>query len=194
MKQTKKLAELALLATIALTVFIVELRIPNPFPISGVKLELANIVTVIMVYRYRARETAMVLLVRILLGAVFAGNLMALLYSFSGGCLCLAGMLVLRHVIPERTLWFSSVLGAVLHNIGQLSVAALVTRTAAVAAYFPILLVSGCLAGAFTGLCAQSALAALGRTGAFPWLRSPTSKEKQKLAQYSKEYWKDEEL
>ena len=108
----------------------------------------------------------MVLLVRILLGAVFSGNLMALLYSFSGGCLCLAGMLALRHVIPERTLWFSSMLGAVLHNIGQLSAAMLVTRTAAVFAYFPLLLVSGCLAGAFTGLCAQGALATLRRTGA----------------------------
>ena len=180
MKQTKKLTELALLATIALTIFIVELRIPNPFPISGVKLGLANIVTVFMAYRYRAQETAMVLLVRILLGAVFSGNLMALLYSFSGGCLCLAGMLALRHVIPERALWFSSMLGAVLHNIGQLSAAMLVTRTAAVFAYFPLLLVSGCLAGAFTGLCAQGALATLRRTGALKSLAISTAKEERK--------------
>lgn len=55
--KAKKITELALLSTIALTIFIVELRIPNPIPIPGVKLGLANIITVYAVYRYSAKET-----------------------------------------------------------------------------------------------------------------------------------------
>lgn len=153
--KTKKLTELALLATIALTIFLVELRIPNPVPISGVKLGLANIVTVYAVYHYRPGEVLLLVLTRIILGAVFSGNLMALLYSLSGGLLCLAGVLLLCRVIPEELLWTVSILGAVLHNIGQIGAAILVTGTPGVVAYLPLLLVSGCCAGAFTGLCAQ---------------------------------------
>ena len=64
-------------------------------------------------------------------------------------------MLLLRKVIEEKYIWLSSVMGAVLHNIGQLTAAVLVTQTPGVFAYLPFLLVSGCLAGAFTGICAQ---------------------------------------
>ena len=159
--RTKRLTELALLATIALTIFTIELRIPNPFPIPGIKLGLANIVTVYALYHYRAGEVLMVLLTRIFLGALFAGSMMSLLYSLAGGMFCLAGMLLLRQVIPEQGIWFASVIGAVLHNAGQIAVAVLVTRTVGVIAYFPVLLVSGCLAGLFTGLCAQTAIRGL---------------------------------
>lgn len=159
--RTKRLTELALLATIALTIFTIELRIPNPFPIPGIKLGLANIITVYALYHYRAGEVLVVLLTRILLGALFAGSMMSLFYSLAGGMLCLAGMLLLRHVIPEQGIWFASVIGAILHNAGQIAVAVLVTGTVGVVAYFPILLVSGCLAGLFTGLCAQTAIRGL---------------------------------
>ena len=146
---------MALLATIALTIFMVERQIPNPIPIPGVKLGLANIVTVYAVYRYRPREVFLLVMTRIILGAVFGGNMMALMYSAAGGLLCLAGMIPLHHLIPERTLWISSILGAVLHNIGQITVAVLVAGSPGILMYFPFLLISGCCAGAFTGLCAQ---------------------------------------
>lgn len=95
--KTRKLTELALLATIALTIFLVELRIPNPIPIPGVKLGLANIVTVYAVYRYRPGEVLLLVMTRILLGAILGGNLMSLLYSMAGGLLCLTGMIPLHH-------------------------------------------------------------------------------------------------
>jgi len=151
----KKLTEIALLATIALIIFVVELRIPNPIPIPGVKLGLANIITVYAVYHYRAREVLPLVLTRIVLGAIFGGNLMALMYSLAGGLLCLTGMLLLRKAISEKYIWICSILGAVLHNIGQISVAIVITGTPAIIAYLPFLLVSGCIAGAFTGMCAQ---------------------------------------
>ena len=64
-------------------------------------------------------------------------------------------MLLLKRIIDEKHLWMASVLGAVLHNTGQMAAALIVTRTPQLIAYYPFLLVSGCLAGAFTGLCAQ---------------------------------------
>ena len=151
----KRLARLAMLTAAALIIFIVELQIPNPFPIPGIKLGLANIVTVYAVYRYRAAEVAMLVAVRITLGSVFSGNVMALLYSACGSLFCLAGMLLLRRAIDEKHLWLSSVCGALLHNTGQMAAALLVTQTPSLLLYFPFLAVSGSLAGLFTGLCAQ---------------------------------------
>ena len=143
-----------MLTGIALIIFIIELQIPNPFPIPGIKLGLANIITVYALYNYRAGEVMMIVFSRIFLAAVFGGNMMALLYSFSGSVLCLAGMLILKRIIDEKHIWIASVFGAVLHNIGQIAVAAAIMGFG-VFAYLPFLLVSGCLAGAFTGGCAQ---------------------------------------
>lgn len=151
----RRLTELALLSSVALIIFVIELRIPNPFPIPGVKLGLANIVTVYAVFRYRPSETAMIVTVRLLLGAMFSGNPSALLYSAAGAVCCLLGMLALRHILPEKQIWLCSVIGAMLHNIGQITAAVILMRSPGVIAYLPLLLVTGSLAGAFTGLCAQ---------------------------------------
>ena len=151
----RRMTELALLSAVALIIFVIELRIPNPFPLPGVKLGLANIVTVYAVFRYRPSETAMIVTVRLLLGAIFSGNPSALLYSAAGAVCCLLGMLALRKILPEKQIWLCSVIGAMLHNIGQITAAVMIMRSFGVAAYLPLLLVTGSLAGSFTGLCAQ---------------------------------------
>ena len=114
----KKLTELAVLTAAALIIFIIELQIPNPFPVPGIKLGLANIITVYAVYHYKPYETAMIVAVRLLLGSIFSGNVSALIYSASGSFLCLLGMLLLKRMIDERHIWLSSVFGAVMHNTG----------------------------------------------------------------------------
>ncbi len=154
-ERVRRLTELAVLTAVALIIFIVELQIPNPFPIPGIKLGLANIITVYAVYHYRAYEVAALVTVRLLLGSIFTGNLTALIYSAAGAYLCLVGMLLLRRWIDEKHLWMASVFGAVLHNTGQMAAALLMLQTPQILAYYPFLLLSGCLAGAFTGLCAQ---------------------------------------
>lgn len=143
------------MTALALIIFVIELQIPNPVPIPGVKLGLANIITVFAVYHYRAGEVFCLVIARILLGSFFSGNMMALMYSMAGGILCLVGMLGLKRILAERAIWICSVFGAVLHNIGQIAVACLVGGLGLLA-YFPFLLVSGCIAGAFTGGCAQA--------------------------------------
>jgi heptaprenyl diphosphate synthase len=153
--RANKLTGLALLTAASLIIFIVELQIPNPFPIPGIKLGLANIITVYAVYRYRPHEVAMIVAARLLLGSIFTGNFLSLVYSAAGAFLCLAGMLLLKRLIDEKRLWMASVLGAFLHNTGQMAAALLIMRTPQLLLYYPFLIVSGCLAGLFTGLAAQ---------------------------------------
>ena len=151
----KRLATLGLLTALALILFFVELQIPNPFPVPGIKIGLANIVTIYVVYRYSAGEAVMLTAVRITLGSVFSGNVMALFYSACGSFLCLIGTIFLKRIIDKKHLWLTSVFGALLHNTGQMAAALLVTQTPSLIVYYPFLIISGCLAGAFTGLCAQ---------------------------------------
>lgn len=153
--KTKRLAELSMLTGLALIIFIVELRFPDILPVPGVKLGLANIITVYAMYKYSASEVSLLVLARVLLGALFSSNLSALIYSLSGAAFCLAGMLLLRQIIPVRWLWLCSIMGAMLHNTGQIAAAIVIMGSFAVIAYYPILIVSGCIAGAFTGICAQ---------------------------------------
>ncbi len=153
---SKKLTQLSLLTAVSLIIFIIESRIPNLAPVPGMKLGLANIITVYAVYRFRPAESAMIVFVRIILGSVFAGNVSAMLYSIAGAVMCLAGMLLIKKIIPERYMVISSVAGAVFHNTGQIIAAALIMRTTTVVVYYPFLIVSGCIAGAFTGLCAMA--------------------------------------
>lgn len=155
MKKTKRLTRNALLTTIALTIFIIELHIPALVPIPGVKLGLSNIVTVFAMFAIGPVDTLLILLARIILGGIFSGQMMSLMYSFAGGLLCYLLMLIVRKIISIKQIWVCSMLGAVAHNTGQIAVAMLVTRTTALIIYYPFLLFSGLIAGLFTGLIAQ---------------------------------------
>lgn len=162
MKQmtTRKLTRMAVLTAVALTIFVLEAQIPALVPIPGVKLGLANIVTVYAVFALGPGPAAMILLARVLMGSLFSGG-MTLFYSLAGGFCCYLVMLVLRKLVTERQIWVCSVLGAMAHNVGQIAMAVFLTRTPGITAYLPVLLVSGILTGLFTGLCAQFLLARL---------------------------------
>ena len=147
----------ALLTAAALTIFLVEMMIPPIVPIPGVKLGLANIITLVAIMLIGPVDTLLILLARILLGGMFSGQIMSILYSFSGGMLCYLTMLLLRKHIALSQIWAMSIVGAIAHNIGQIAMAILVTRTWELILYLPVLMVSGILTGLFTGLAAQAA-------------------------------------
>lgn len=146
------LTRLAVLTAAALVLFLIELRLPAPVPIPGVKLGLANIITIYAVYRYKPSEVFLIVASRILLGSFFAGQMTVILYSTAGAVLCLAASLVLCRVLPERYLPVTSAAGAIFHNTGQLFAAALLMGTGAVILWYPYLVLSGLLTGLFTGL------------------------------------------
>ena len=98
----KKLTRLAMLTTIALIIFMVEAQIPPPIPIPGIKLGLANIVTVYAMFALSPWDTLSILVCRVFLGSVFSGQLMTLFYSMGGGLLCWLAMLLLRRVLTKK--------------------------------------------------------------------------------------------
>ena len=151
----KKLVLLALLTAIALTIFIVEAQIPAIVPIPGVRLGLANIVTVFAVFAIGSREGAAVLLCRIFLGAVFAGNFSTILYSAAGGFCAIAVTVGMKKLLTTRQLWVAGALGAMAHNIGQMAAAVAISQTPSLVIYLPLLLAIAIVTGSLTGLCAQ---------------------------------------
>lgn len=161
MPKTKKLALMAALTAIALTIFMLEAQLPAPVPIPGVKLGLANIVTLTAMLILGRREAGAILAARIIMGAVFAGNPSAMLYSAAGGVLAYAAMCLLVGVVPEKRLWAVSAVSAVAHNMGQLLACVLVVKTPGVFIYAPALIVSGVITGVFTGFGAMYLVRAL---------------------------------
>ena len=119
----------------------------------GVKIGLPNIVMVLLLYKVGAKETVTVSIIRILLISMLFGSVQSLTFSIAGAVLSLLGMILLK-----RTNLFScitvSIVGGILHNIGQIIAACLWTGTAEIAYYLPVLLISGILAGAVIGIVA----------------------------------------
>ncbi len=153
--KTKRLVTLGLLTAIALTIFMLEAQIPPIVPMPGVKLGLANIVTVFAVFVLGWKEGCMVLFARIFLGAVFAGNFSTILYSLAGGGLAITATILLKLVLKPKQLFVAGVFGAIAHSIGQMAAAILISGTPQLIVYLPVMVAISIVTGLFTGLCAQ---------------------------------------
>ncbi len=158
------MAVLALLTALSLIIFVVESMFPTFVPIPGVKLGLSNVVTLFLILNADKKSTLIVLLLRIVLASVFAGQIISLWYSLAGGLLCFAAMSVTNSIVKGKPVWFISVVGAVFHNIGQITVAVLLLSWS-VLAYLPFLLITGCIAGVLTGMIADVTCRKLERSG-----------------------------
>ena len=130
-------------------------QLPSLTPIPGVKLGLANIITVYAIFILSPLDTLIILLCRIFLGSIFSGNMSILLYSLSGGILCYLAMIISKKFLSLENIWICSIIGAIAHNIGQVLIAIFITKTTSLAFYLPVLLLSGIIAGMFTGLTSQ---------------------------------------
>lgn len=147
---------LALLASVAVVLSYFERFIPMPMAIPGMKLGLANTITVASFYFFKKKQVFAVVIIRIVLTTLLTGNMMGFIYSFSGGLLSFAGMAMMHHYFKK---WFSpigiSVAGAYLHNLAQLSVLAFVTDSITVAvSYSPVIMISSLATGLFVGITA----------------------------------------
>lgn len=150
----KKLTLLSLFTTISLAVYAIESAIPPLVPIPGIKLGLANIVTLVLLRRFRAGDALMVLCCRILLSALLFGQALSLLYSLAGGLASLFVMCLVMKLLQKKWIYLTGAMGGLTHNMGQLLTAWAITATSGVFAYLPFLVISGVITGLFTGLCA----------------------------------------
>ena len=150
------LTRLALLTAVALTMFVVEQQLPPLAPIPGIKLGLANAVTLYVLRTGRVRDAALVLAARIILGNLVCGTVAAMLYAAGGGLCAFAVMALLRRAVLQT--WVLGVLGALGHSLGQMAVAVAITATPALLAWLPVMLLASMAAGAFSGLCVTALL------------------------------------
>ena len=158
---TKQLTLCAVLAALALALSYVEGMFPPPAPLPGFKLGLANIVTLFALYAMGAALALAILLVRVLLGAMFAGNASALIYSLLGGLCAMLVMIALSRW-DKLSIYGVSIGGAAAHNAGQVAAAVLTLGNAAPMAYLPVLLIVALFSGALTGLIGSLLLRAMG--------------------------------
>ena len=152
----KRLALLGISVSIALILSYIEFLLPPIFSaVPGIKLGLANVVIIYLLFTLSFREAAAVSVVRVLLSSLLFGTALTLLYSLAGAALSLLVMAVLK-----RTDLFSkvgvSIAGAVMHNVGQVITAVLVLRTAEIGYYLVVLLFTGILSGIFVGILGAS--------------------------------------
>lgn len=159
---TKQLALCAVLAALALGVSTLESLFPISLliPLPGVKLGLANIVTVFALYELGALPALAILITRCVLGGLFAGNVSAMLFSLLGGLLAMAVMIALRHC-RRLSIYGVSIGGAAAHNIGQMAAAVITLGSTMVLGYLPFLLAVSLFTGVLTGFLASLLFAAI---------------------------------
>ncbi len=162
---TKQLTLCAVLTALALALSYVENFLPLSLavPLPGVKLGLANIVTVFALYALGTWQAFLILIARCTLGALFAGNLNALLFSLFGGLSAMAVMALLSRS-KHLSLYGVSIGGAAAHNCGQIAAAMLTLGNTAPLYYLPLLLGVSLFTGALTGFAAGLLFRALEHT------------------------------
>ncbi len=175
--KTKKLTTMAILTALAMALSWLEGLIPLELviPLPGVKLGLANTVTLFALYTMDLPAALLILVARCLLGALFSGNITALAFSLTGGVLSMLTMAIARRS-RHLSVYGVSVLGAAAHNIGQILIATLLMHSVYIAAYLPYLLLIGTACGCATATVAAGVLRALapGGKGIIPEMRADT--------------------
>ena len=143
-----------MLIALAMVLSYVEMLIPLPVGIPGVKPGLANLVVFLALYTMTAREAFLISMVRILLVSITFGNGSAFLYSMAGGILSFLVMWIFQKkdfLLPAGV----SIAGGIAHNVGQLLMAAVILENGAVFTYFPVLLAAGCITGGIIGFLGE---------------------------------------
>lgn len=150
----KKVAYLGLMTCLAIILGYVEMLIPFNFGIPGIKLGIANIISIYVLYTSGVKESFIVLILRIILTGFLFGNMFGIIYSLCGGILSLIVMSVIYR-FNIFTMSGVSIIGGVFHNIGQLIVAMIIVDNLSVAFYFPVLMISGIITGLLVGIAAN---------------------------------------
>lgn len=146
----------ALLTAVSLSLFAVELLIP-PFPFApAAKIGLANIVTLFMLTNrnfFSSSDCFKVLIARCVLSSLITGRIASVFFSLVGGIFAVLGMLATVRITDSEHVILTSIVGAIFHNIGQMTVAFFIYGTLSIAYYLPALFLTGVLCGILTGIC-----------------------------------------
>ena len=156
MKKEKKnktytIAVCGVLTALAMIFGYIESLIPIPVPIPGMKLGIANIAILTVLYAVGSWEALIINMIRITLTSMMFGNFNSFLFSMAGGILSMLVMILLRKM-NQFSMTGVSVAGGVAHNIGQIGAAMVIMGTSAIIYYLPVLLITGVVAGIVIGI------------------------------------------
>ncbi len=142
---------LGLTIALAMIMSYIEVLVPLSFAVPGIKMGLANIVIIFVLYKFGIKEAALVSLIRVILVSLLFSNVMAMWYSLAGAVLSLSVMWVLKK-IDKFSVIGVSVAGGVMHNVGQIIMAIILLGTEQIALYLPVLIITGTVTGIVIGI------------------------------------------
>ena len=152
-----KAAYLGVFAALAMIFSYLESLIPFSVGIPGVKLGLANLLTVVALYKIGAREAFAISVIRIVLSGFIFANLFSIIYSLAGGIVSFGVMYLLKKR-ESFSVFGVSMAGGVAHNVGQILIAMYIVETFSVAYYIPVLMIAGVITGLVIGVAANEIL------------------------------------
>ncbi|MBQ2840143.1 MAG: Gx transporter family protein [Oscillospiraceae bacterium] len=153
--KTADIALFALLTSLALAVSFFESFLPTALiPLPGVKLGLANTVTIFALYSLGFCPALIILICRCFLASLFSGGITALMFSLSGGIFALCVMQLCKRC-RYLSIYGASIGGAAAHGIGQILAACVMLGSFSAIFYLPLLLLSSVLTGILTAFISQ---------------------------------------
>ena len=148
---TKKIALCGVLTALAMIFSYIESVIPVPIPVPGIKLGVANIAVITILYVLGVKEAIVINLLRIVLTSLLFGNVNSFLFSISGAALSLTIMIIMKK-LDFFSCIVVSLCGGVMNNIGQIIAAVFIMGSEAIVFYLPVLIVSGVFTGVVIGV------------------------------------------
>lgn len=168
MNKKKRDAVIIILICNAILISLLELIIPIPIPIPGVKLGLGNIITIIAIAFLDLKDVLIIVFLKCIVVAVLSKGITVLPFSLAGGLLSAVIMwLLYKKMSRVFSIKGISIIGAIVHNIAQLTVASLILREIVILYYLPILLISAIITGLITGSISELTVREIEKRGIF---------------------------
>lgn len=158
---SETIAKIGILSALSLIFSYIESLFPFITALPAVKMGLSNIVILYALYKVSVGAACFSMIIRVVLsGLMFQGGF-SIIYGLAGGFLSILIMFLLKKT-NKLSIVSVSVAGGFMHNSGQLLVAGALLGFKSVAAYSPVLLISGCIAGLVIGIITQKIINILG--------------------------------
>lgn len=151
--KTNKIATLGLAIALAMIMSYIEALVPLSFAVPGIKMGLANIVIIFVLYKIGTKEAILVSVIRVILVSLLFSNAMAMAYSIAGAVLSLLVMWILKKADRFSVIGVS-IAGGIMHNVGQIVMAVILLGTEQIALYLPVLIITGTATGIVIGIVA----------------------------------------
>ena len=163
MTAARRTAVLGMLCAAAVLCSYAETLLPfSIIPVPGFKIGLANVVIMLILYRFSFADALIVNVVRSIVIALLFSGFTSAVFSLCGGTLALIAMLMVKHC-RFFSIYAAGVAGAVMHNIGQLTAAAIMLKTVSVFAYLPWLMICSLVCGLLIAVITALSISAFER-------------------------------